>query len=356
MSADIGGATIAAHAQAWVCREVWSAPVGRLSHGITLVRKALPVSQLILAVVLLVLAVVAFRLPVPALRGLGRLAGVVLVVLALVAVGSSLVTRVGTKDVGVVTAFGKPTGRDLPNGLHLKMPWEKVTTLDAAIQPDEFTGQDCIEVRIADSSTACASLTIRWHIAESEASTLFQNYRSNNVNETIRHSLVVTQMKAAVNDVLGQFNPLANVNAAANSGQDNTEISATPNLDEFSKQIDDQMNERLAAMNGGHAQIIIDSVTMSFLKLADTTQAKINAYQAEVGNTRIAEQQEKTAAAQARANRALAASVSKDPNVLVSKCLDTLEEMVKAGQSVPAGFSCWPGSGSNLVLPGGSAK
>jgi len=227
-----------------------------------------------------------------------------------------------------------------------------VTTLDAAIQPDEFTGRDCIEVRIADSSTACASLTIRWHIAETEASTLFQNYRSNNVNETIRHSLVVTQMKAAVNDVLGQFNPLANVNAAANGGQDNTQISATPNLDEFSRQIEDQMSERLAAMNGGHAQILIDSVTMSFLKLADSTQAKINAYQAEVGNTRIAEQQEKTAAAQARANRALADSVSKDPNVLVSKCLDTLEEMVKGDQSVPAGFSCWPGSGSNLVLPG----
>ena len=112
------------------------------------------------------------------------------------------------------------------------------------------------------------------------------------------------------------------------------------------------MSQRLAAMNGGHAQILIDSVTMSFLKLADSTQAKINAYQAEVGNTRIAEQQEKTAGAQARANRALADSVSKDPNVLVSKCLDTLEEMVKAGQSVPAGFSCWPGSGANLVLPG----
>jgi regulator of protease activity HflC (stomatin/prohibitin superfamily) len=307
------------------------------------------VSQLFLALVLLALALVAFR--VRALGSLRPIVGVALVVLALVAVTSSLVTKVGTKDVGVVTAFGRPTGRDLPNGLHLKKPWEKVTTLDAAIQPDEFTGDDCIEVRIADSSTACASLTIRWHIAETEASTLFQNYRSNDVNETIRHSLVVTQMKAAVNDVLGQFNPLANVNAAANAGQDNTQISATPDLDAFSRQIEDQMNQRLAAMNGGRAQILIDSVTMSFLRLADSTQAKINAYQAEVGNTRIAEQQEKTAAAQAQANRALAASVSKDPNVLVSKCLDTLEEMVKAGQSVPAGFTCWPGGGSNLVLP-----
>ena len=274
-----------------------------------------------------------------------------LVLLAVVIVLASLVTTVGTKDVGVVTTFGRPTGRDLSNGIHLKLPWQKVTEMDAAIQPDEFAGRDCIDVRIGDSSTACADLTIRWHIAQNEASSLFQNYRSNDVNATIRSSLVVTQLKAAVNDVLGEFNPLANVNQAANQTQDNTEISAAPNLDEFSRQVEQQMRLRLAAANGGRAQVIIDSVTMSFLRLADTTQQKINAYQAEVGNTRIAEQKEKTAAAEAAANQALAASVSKDPNVLVSKCLDTLEEMVKAGTSVPAGFSCWPGAGSNLVLP-----
>jgi len=278
--------------------------------------------------------------------GLGLVAVAVLAVIWLVA---SCITTVGTKDVGVVTSFGKPTGRDLPNGVHLKAPWQKVTQMDAAIQPDEFAGKDCIQVRIGDSSTACADLTIRWHIAPDEASTLFQNYRSNDVNATIRDSLVVTQLKGAVNDVLGGFNPLANVNAAANNRQDNTEISAAPNLDDFSRQIETQMGQRLAAMNHGKAQIVIDSVTLSFLRLADTTQAKINAYQAEVGNTRIAEQREKTSAAEAAANQALANSVSHDPNVLVSKCLDTLEEMVKDKQAIPAGFSCWPGQSSVQV-------
>lgn len=318
-------------------------------------------SALVLAVILLVIALVV----VPRLGGLRRsthaggsarpprmlwLSGV-LVALALLIVAGSLVTTVGTKDVGVVTTFGRPTGRDLSNGIHLKLPWQKVTQMDAAIQPDEFAGKDCIDVRIGDSSTACADLTIRWHIAPDEASSLFQNYRSNDVNATIRSSLVVTQLKAAVNDVLGQFNPLANVNQAANGGQDNTEITAAPNLDQFSRQVEQQMRQRLADANGGKAQVAVDSVTISFLRLADTTQQKINAYQAEVGNTRIAEQKQKTAAAESAANRALAASVSKDPNVLVSKCLDTLEEMVKGGVSVPAGFSCWPGGGSNLVLP-----
>jgi len=277
-----------------------------------------------------------------------------LVVLAVIVVAASSVTTVGTKDIGVVTTFGRPTGRDLPNGIHLKLPWQSVTEMDGAIQPDEFTGKDCIQVRIGDSSTACANLTIRWRIVPVEAASLYQNYRSNDVNQTIKSSLVVTQMKAAVNEVLGGFNPLANVNGAANSGTDNTGISATPNLDDFSNRIVTSMNQRLADLNKGQPQIEIQSVTLSFLQLAETTQAKINAYQAEVGNTRIAEQQRKTAAAQAAANRALAASVSHDPNVLVSRCLDTLQEMVKAGQQVPAGFSCWPGGGSALVVP--SAK
>lgn len=310
--------------------------------------------SLILAVVLVVAALVA----VVVLRnvtGLPAAARTVipggLLLLAVVVVASSCVTTVGTKDIGVVTVFGRPTGRDLPNGIHLKAPWQAVTEMDGAIQPDEFTGDDCIQVRIGDSSTACANMTIRWRIVPREAASLYQNYRSNNVNETIKASLVVTQLKASVNEVLGGFNPLANVNEAANASHDNTKISAAPDLDAFSSQIVTSMNKRLSGINAGKPQIEILSVTLSFLQLADSTQAKINAFQAEVGNTRIAEQQEKTAAAQAAANGALSASVSHDPNVLVSRCLDTLAEMVKEKLAVPAGFSCWPGGGSALVVP-----
>lgn len=46
----------------------------------------------------------------------------------------------------------------------------------------------------------------------------------------------------------------------------------------------------------------------------------------------------------------LSKSVSNDPNVLVSRCFDTVEEAVKADYR-PAGFSCWSGSGSAVVVP-----
>ena len=52
-------------------------------------------------------------------------------------------------------------------------------------------------------------------------------------------------------------------------------------------------------------------------------------------NTRIAKQRHQTV--EAEANRKLSRSISKDPNVLVSKCFDALKDMVREEQPIPAG-------------------
>lgn len=158
-------------------------------------------------------------------------------------------TTVGTKDVGVVTSFGRPTGRDLPNGLHWKAPWRSVAELDGAIQPDTFRQADHngIDVRIGDSTTATVDATIRWRIVPSQASVLYQDYRSDDVNESIRDSLVKTQFNAALNDVLGKYNPLQQVAQAAKSNQPATVTSTAPNLDRFSAQVRDSMDAHLQA-------------------------------------------------------------------------------------------------------------
>lgn len=64
-------------------------------------------------------------------------------------------------------------------------------------------------------------------------------------------------------------------------------------------------------------------------------------------STRIAEESQKTARAQAEANRILASSVTGEPNVLVARCLD----LVNSGKPLPAGFQCWPGTGVGLSIP-----
>lgn len=249
----------------------------------------------------------------------------------------SIVTIVPTREIGIVTAFGKPV-RSLSNGLHVKLPWEDVHQLDGTIQTDNHTTTEhCTDIRIGNESKACIDNTIRWRIKLSAGQRLYQDYRE---MENIRDSLVTRELKAALNEVLSDYNPLEQIKA------DNE--SAKPDLNAFAEEVQSGLSRRVGE------DIEIESVILPIIRFDKQTQSKINAYQAEVANTRIAEQREQTAQAQARANRNLAGSISKDPNVLVAQCMDTLAEMVKEGQNVPIGFSCWPGgSPTSVVVPRG---
>lgn len=266
--------------------------------------------------------------------------------LAVLLLGFSMTTIVDTRNIGVVTTFNRPTGETLPNGLHVKAPWEKVTELDGTIITDEFAGDACIVVRIGDGSNACVSETIRWRIVRQAGDELFADYRSDDVNETIADALVETQLTSATASVFSEFNPLLQAGAADQAA---SESAGAPDLNKFSRELTVTMNRRLREMSPtGQAQVAIQSITISRLNLSASTQRKINALQEEVANTRIAQQRQATAEAQAAANRALAASVSNSPEVLVSRCIDWLEE---TDQQIPAGFSCWPGGDQAVVLP-----
>jgi fumarate hydratase class II len=84
------------------------------------------------------------------------------------------------------------------------------------------------------------------------------------------------------------------------------------------------------------------------------TQRKLNSYQAQVAETKIAQQRIATNKAQAQANDALKQSVSNDPNVLVAKCFEILDDMVHAKMTPPIGFSCWQtGGATSVVVPRG---
>jgi regulator of protease activity HflC (stomatin/prohibitin superfamily) len=262
--------------------------------------------------------------------------------IALVALGLlSLVTAnlaiVGTKKVGVVTTFNKPVG-NLDNGLHLVWFWQKVHEMDGAIQTDNFLcgrnaeeGHDGgIDVRIGNQSVACLDVTLRWRIRQDASEDLYRDYRG---FDHVRESLVVRDLNQSLNDVFVDYNPLANVN------QDTP--TSGPSLEELSKRTHDAMVARVGK------QIEILSVFIPIVHHDKQTQTKINQYQAAKADTRIATQKIQTALKEAEANKALRSSISNDPNVLVSKCLD----LVKTGVALPAGFSCWPGGGGAVVVP-----
>jgi regulator of protease activity HflC (stomatin/prohibitin superfamily) len=237
---------------------------------------------------------------------------------------------VSTKNVGIETSFGAISG-ELGNGAHLIAPWKSVTEMDAAVQTDSFVKQDCLSVRIANQQTACVDVSIRWRINPSKAGELFKNFRT---FEHVRDSLVTRELTQAVNNQFSNYNPLNSViGGLLPKGQ-----VRNPSLSVIALRVTKQMREEI-----GH-QIEILNTIIPIAHFDSQTQSRINQLQQQIALTRIAEQQKVTNKAQADANKKLAPSISNNPNVLVAQCLDILNSMVKTHQTIPAGFSCWPGS------------
>lgn len=230
----------------------------------------------------------------------------------------SSLTIVSTRNIGVVTTFNRPTG-ELTNGLHLKAPWSQITELNGAIQIEKRFGDDNTKVRLGNNSIASVDNTIQWRIKPAAADSLFLDFRT---FENIRENLIDRQANAALNDVLSSYNPISSA-TSSEAGTDNEKLA---------KRVTDLLRERVGD------RVEINSVLIPVINFDQSTQDRLNALNAEVAQTRIAEQKQKTATAEAEANRILSASVNNDPNVLVSKCLD----LVKASNQSPLG--CWPGS------------
>lgn len=79
---------------------------------------------------------------------------------------------VGTGQVGVVTTFGKVTGREMNEGINLKMPWpiQGVWVVDTRVQKDDFevaaASQDLQEVR--------AKIAVNYHLERGKVSEMYR--------------------------------------------------------------------------------------------------------------------------------------------------------------------------------------
>lgn len=266
--------------------------------------------------------------------------------LGLVVIGGLVVIKtclfqVPTKEEAILTSFGTTSGND-GSGLHLKKPWEKVHNMDAAIQTDTFADNNsndkciAIPVRIAFQQTGCASVSIQWRIVPNSAPELYKDFRS---FDHVRDALVTRKLTQALNVAFANYNPL-------NIATEESGTKPEETLPEIAAKVKTAMSGEVGQ------QVEVLSVLLPIVTYDPATQGRINQLQQQVALTRIAEQKLTTNKKEAKANAALAKSVNNSPNVLVSRCLDTLEAMVKNGQSVPAGFSCWPGGSLTGVIAG----
>ncbi|SHX05744.1 putative alanine and valine rich protein [Mycobacteroides abscessus subsp. abscessus] len=235
-------------------------------------------------------------------------------VLALVFGIFASITTVGTRQIGIETTFGRPNGSTLSNGLHFKAPWANVTEMDGAIQIDQHKDTNRIKVRLGNSSTADADVSVRWQIKQEATPELFVQYKT---FDNVRTNLVTRNLQVALNEVFATFDPLA---------PKNLDKSPLPELS-------DQARKILAEKVGTQVEIL--DVAVPTIDYDEGTEAKINQINQARAATSVALQDQQTALAQADANKKLADSVSHDPNVLVSKCLDIAKERGLA-------LLCWP--------------
>lgn len=290
------------------------------------------------------LVAIAPRKPI---NGLGWAAAALLTLAAVFTFVSSY-NGVGTKEEGIETSFGKTVGH-LSNGPHLTWPWIKVHEMDAAIQTDSFVdnngvadGCTAIPVRIANQQTGCASVSFQWRIRPNSAEELYKDYRS---FTHVRDALVTRKLTAAVNEAFAHYNPLNSIASglgtgipSAGKGETLLDIGNT-----VTKIMTDEVGSRIEVL----------STILPLVTFDQATQDRINQLQQQVALTRIATQEKETNKQVALANKALAKSVNTSPNVLVSRCFDALEAMVKTSQPVPAGgLSCWPGGGVSAIIAG----
>lgn len=244
---------------------------------------------------------------------------------------------VSTQNIGIVTSFGRPVSH-LSAGLNFTAPWQSVTEMDEAIQVTDFDAASCqIQLRIADQQTACAKVAVRWRINPAAADSLFRNYHNSTAG--VENGLLIPELQNVANQVFAGYDPVALLDSTSPVGS-----PGNPTVPQLAQQV----QAALTAKIGSEVEII--SLFMPNIAYNATVQSRLNAVLSQKAATLVAQQSEQTASAQARANNDISASVSHDPGVLESRCLDILAEMVKAAQGVPAGFSCFPGGSGTGVI------
>lgn len=249
------------------------------------------------------------------------------VAFVLLAVFFMSVTIVPARTVGVGVTFGKPTGV-YSNGFHFKSPFEKVTKLDGSVQNNVYNDDSSITVRLGNNSKASADVSVQWQLKVDNAEQLYLDYKT---FDSIRSNLVDRNLRASLNEVMANYNPLASVDDSKNN-------NGAADLDLLAKQVRDSLIKKVGS------DIDVKSVTLPIISFDEATQNKIDELQSEIARTRVAEQKQETADAERKANEILERSIS--DNVLTSKCLDIVD---RSGGS-PLG--CFPGSSAQPIIDG----
>ncbi|MET8259060.1 SPFH domain-containing protein [Micromonospora sp. NPDC005553] len=235
---------------------------------------------IVFAVALAVSAVVALVAPTRPLKRMAALATLGFLALTLVVGVASSAHSVPIRSVGIVTSFGKPTGKVTGSGLKWVAPWQKVGEWDAGRQKyDHIGGNNCVRVRTGTLADACVEVLVEWQVKPENAPKQFMDYKGD--FGSFRGQRVGVQLDSAVNDAFAAYNPLEKIDAQ--TGDLNVDLKP------FAANIKTSAEARLAT------DVDILSVTITRVNHDDKTEGNIKAFQDKLAQTRNLEQDRKNA-------------------------------------------------------------
>ncbi|MEU4694146.1 stomatin [Actinoplanes sp. NPDC023714] len=268
---------------------------------------------LILAAVALIalLAAVSGRLPKPRNAWL-TFAGSLVAAVGLI--GASCITVVPTRNVGIVTAWNKPTGRTTGAGLQWTAPWEDVDEWDASGQTYSHLGENCVWVTIAAQRRACIPVQIEWSAKAEKAPENWAAYRE--VGDKSRFEVFVErrvnpQINGAMTSIFAAFDPLGAVDVTSGD-------APAPDLNKTYKE---PLVEALTTELGD--EIVVKSVAFESPRYDDPTTQAIAAYGQKILEARNLEIDRANAKTRAEITRT-DASVDQ-----VARCLQIAEKLGK---------------------------
>lgn len=247
-----------------------------------------------------------------------RAVGYFIVVVAIFFGFIASISTVATKNVGIVTAFNKPTGRTTGAGLKMHKPWEKIDEWDASRNTFDRLGKDkCLWVSVSGGK-ACIAVQIEWSAKAENAPLDWASYKETTIQgedksrfETFVARRVNPQMDAAITTAFTTFDPFGQINVA-------TGALKAPDLNaEYKTKLEQTLNNNLGR------SVVIDSIAFGTPSYDDGTTKAISAFSQKTLEKRNLEVDRKNATTRKEITE-IDAKV--DP---VARCLSIAEKMNK---------------------------
>lgn len=278
-------------------------------------------------------------------RALVITSGVVVAVLGFGLFAWGGVKSVPVKNIGIPQSFGAIGSSVYQPGAHETWtPWMSITDINETIQTTTFedqgndNGTSCrggLPVRIGGQQTACADVTIQWQIRPQAAASLFSDYANQgNFMAEITNAVVVRELKQVVNNDLGDYNPITDVQSVTGTGTQTSQFTT----------LGPKILSDMKADIGNRVNIL--TLLLPQLHYATPLENKLSGIQQSFSDFAIAQENVKVAQQQSLALKQLGTPTAAQ---LSAECLADL----KGGMNAPAGFQCISGAGSSLALSPG---